>query len=118
MGDVSGMACTTGGDMDRGAALMCAGGAVSPSTLPDTGGTLLSTVLVGFSRMPPWIEESRALLSPGSAEGAGAATTKGARGAGGAAGGAGGGGGAPPTGVLGDEEGPVEPGRPSPPKSD
>ncbi len=86
--------------------------------MPDTGGALLSTVLVGFSRMPPWIEDSRALLSPGSAEGVGAANTGGARGAGGAAGGAGGGGGPPPTGVLGVEEGPADSGRPSPPKSD
>ena len=81
-----------GVDTTGAAALMWAGGAVSPRTFPETGAALRSFVCAFLSFLPAWIAFSSALRSP---VGAGAATAGalGATGAGGAAG-AGGAGGA------------------------
>lgn len=110
-----------GGDTGLGAALMCAGGALSPRTFPETGGALLSTVFAGRNLRPPWIERIRALTSPAGAGAGTAVEPDGAGGAGGGGGalgilgaartgatGAGGGGGAVGVGVEGDATRAVE----------
>lgn len=42
-----------GGETGLGAALICSGGAASPTTFPETGGPLLSTVFTERNLAPP-----------------------------------------------------------------
>jgi hypothetical protein len=79
------------GEGGRAVALIWAGGPLSPSTLPERGGPLLSAVLVGRKAFPPWIAANRAprptcgvVRGAGSVAGCGGATRGGGGGGGGA----------------------------------
>lgn len=80
-----------------GAALICAGGALSPTTFPLNAAPLLSTVFAFLSAAPPLIEFISAFTSAGPAEGVITTGALGAAGAGGGGGAPGAGGGVLPT---------------------